>query len=200
MENQVKDGSAASIWSQFSVTLYPTVISSTGEKWQGLILFLCQKKSSESEHSLPKRCLVNYNVFSLPWCATSPLLPPPRLSLSMAATSGHALLHGEEARHVWNVYSCRCQDTEGGSLGLCAKLLTTESVPSQGLQMCRLTGSSLMRRLKWTSILFWAISSHSSRQTKPEDKNHLVSMVGNHAAENRAIALVLWCSGDTGIE
>lgn len=76
------------------------MISSTGEKLQGLILVLCQGKSSESEHGLPKRFLANYKVFSPPRCAASPLLPPPRLSLSMAATSGHALLHGEEARHV----------------------------------------------------------------------------------------------------
>lgn len=142
------------------VTLYPSMISSTGEKWQ----VLCQGKSSESERSLPKRFLVNYKgFFPLHWHATSPLLPPPRLSLSMSATPGHALLHGEEARHVWNVYSCCCQDTEGGSSGPCAKLLATESVPSQGLQMCRLTGPVLMRGLKARSSIFWAILSHSFR-------------------------------------
>ena len=77
MENQVKDGSAASIQFYFSVTLYPSMISSTGEKWQGLMLVLCQGKSSESEHSLPKRFLANYKVFFPPltWNKPSPASP-----------------------------------------------------------------------------------------------------------------------------
>jgi len=65
------------------------------------MLVLCQGKSSESEHSLPKRFLANYKVF-FPSVDVKQALSclPPRLSFSMAATSGHALLHGEEGRHV----------------------------------------------------------------------------------------------------
>lgn len=72
VEYQVKDGSAASIWFHFSVMLYPPMISSTGEKWQGLILVLCQKKSSESEHSLLKRFSVNYSGFFPPLMCNKP--------------------------------------------------------------------------------------------------------------------------------
>lgn len=129
---------------------------------QDLILILCQGKSSESEHGLPKRFLANYKVFS------SGDVQQALSCLSRACL--FLRLHGlvmpcsteKAARHVWNVYSC-CQDTEGGSSGPCAELLATESVPGQGLQMCRLTGRLLMRGPKAASSTFWAILSHSSK-------------------------------------
>lgn len=43
----VKNDKAASIWIHFWVTHYPPKISSAGEKWQDLMLVLCQGKSSE---------------------------------------------------------------------------------------------------------------------------------------------------------
>lgn len=102
-------------------------------------------------------------------CGIRPLLPSPHLSLSLAARSGRALLHGEAARHVRSVCSCRCRDTGRGSpVPLPSyELLRT---PCEGLQMCRLNGSLLMRGLMATSSIFWEFLSQSFRQTKPEDK------------------------------
>lgn len=124
VENQVKNGKARSIWIHFWDTTYASKISSTGQKLQGLVVVLCQGKSSESEHSLPKRELQSF----IPLCCEArALLPSPWLSLSMAVRSGHALIHGEEARHVRSVCSCPCQDTRGGSPVPCAKLWATEN-------------------------------------------------------------------------
>lgn len=137
------------------------------------------EESSESEQSLPKRFLMNYKVFSLHWHATSPLLPPPRLSLSMAATPGHALLPGGEARHVWSVqaslprygrrlFGAVCQATScWRSLKSGAGNVTDPARGDRSLVKERTEGNKQIPQGVW---------SDSSRQTRLEGKQCDISV------------------------
>lgn len=154
---------AASIWVHFWGTPYPSKVSSRGEKWQGLMLVLCQGKSPESESQPSKEILMNYKVVLFPFAVEQDLSCPPHACLFLWLWGLAMPWPMEKKPGVFLAVLAKIQGEAPQSL---CQALSYWEPPVRG----RLTGPLLMRWLVATSSIFWEILGQSFRQTKLEDR------------------------------